>query len=128
VKFLPILECQAPPRKPKCFRRRAKPPYWKLSGDGSAYTTVVCTYYQSNNCRIAAHALQYCLWRNKQNSFHNVITIDDLIKNYSNGIYFQTTVAKILSVLLILFDLLKNAVCIPCPINNNFELEAPLLQ
>ena len=33
-----------------------------------------------------------------------------------------------LSALLILFDLLKNAVCIPCPINNNFELEASLLQ
>jgi len=27
-----------------------------------------------------------------------------------------------------LFDLLKNAVCIPCPINNNFELKASLLQ
>jgi len=29
---------------------------------------------------------------------------------------------------LIFFDLLKNAVCIPCPINNNFELETSLLQ
>jgi len=38
--------------------------------------------------------------------------------------YFQTTVAEIWLALLILFDLLKNAVCIPCPINNNFELEA----
>ena len=28
-------------------------------------------------------------------SFHNVITIDDLIKNYSNRICFQTTVAEI---------------------------------
>jgi len=36
--------------------------------------------------------------------------------------------AEIWSALLILFDLLKNAVCIPCPINNNFELEASLLQ
>jgi len=54
--------------------------------------------------------------------------MDDLVKNYSTGMYFQTTVAKILSALFILFDLLKNAVCIPCPINNNFELEAPLLQ
>jgi len=27
-----------------------------------------------------------------------------------------------------LFDLLKTAVCIPCPINNNFELGASLLQ
>jgi len=33
------------------------------------------------------------------------------------------TVAEILiRDLIILFDLLKNAVCIPCPINNNFEL------
>jgi len=31
--------------------------------------------YQSNNCRTATHALQYCLWRNKQNSFHYVITM-----------------------------------------------------
>jgi len=29
------------------------------------------------------------------NSFHNDITMDDLIKNYSNRIYFQTTVAEI---------------------------------
>jgi len=42
--------------------------------------------------------------------------------------YFKTTVAEILSVLLILFDLLKNAVCIPYPIDNTFELEASLLQ
>ena len=42
--------------------------------------------------------------------------------------YFQTTVAEIWSALLILFDSLKNAVCIPCPINNNFEVEASLLQ
>jgi len=42
--------------------------------------------------------------------------------------HFQTTVAEIWSVLLILFDLLKIAVRIPCPINNNFELEASLLQ
>jgi len=41
---------------------------------------------------------------------------------------FQTTVAEIRSALLILFDLLKNAICIPFPINNNFELEATLLQ
>jgi len=68
------------------------------------------------------------LWRNKQNSFHNVITMDDFIKNCSNGMYFQTNVAEIWLTLLILFDLLKNAVCIPCPINNNFVLEAPLLQ
>ena len=26
------------------------------------------------------------------------------------------------------FDLVKKAVCIPCPINNNFELEASYLQ
>jgi len=54
--------------------------------------------------------------------------MDDLIKNYSNRIYFQTTVAEIWSALLILFDLLKNAACISCPINNNLELEASLLQ
>jgi len=53
---------------------------------------------------------------------------DDLIINYSNRVYFQTTVAEIWSALLILFDLLKNAVWIPCPINNNFELEASLFQ
>ena len=41
---------------------------------------------------------------------------------------FYTTVAEIWSALLILFDLLKNAVCIPCLINNNFELEAAYLQ
>jgi len=40
--------------------------------------TVYCTCYQSNNCRTATYAVQYCLWRNKQNSFHNVITMDDL--------------------------------------------------
>jgi len=33
------------------------------------------------------------------NSFHNDITMDDLIKNYSNRIYFQTTVAEIWSAL-----------------------------
>ena len=71
--------------------------------------TVYCTCYQSNNCRTATYAVQYCLWRNKQNSFHNVITMDDLIKNYSNRMYFWTTVAEIWSALLILFDLLKNA-------------------
>ena len=38
--------------------------------------------------------------------------------------HFQTTVAEIWSALLILFDMLKNAVCIPCPINDNFESEA----
>jgi len=32
------------------------------------------------------------------------------------------------SALLILFGLLKKAVCIPSPINNNFELEASYLQ
>jgi len=64
----------------------------------------------------------------KQNSFDYVITMDDLIKNYKNGKYFWTTVAEIWSALLILFDLLKNAVCIPCPINSNFEVEASLLQ
>ena len=32
------------------------------------------------------------------------------------------------SALFILFDLLKNAICIPCPVNNNFELVASLLQ
>jgi len=42
--------------------------------------------------------------------------------------FFWTTVAEIWSALVILFDLLKNAVCIPCTINNNFELEASLLQ
>ena len=42
--------------------------------------------------------------------------------------YFQITVAEIWSALLILFDLLKNAVCIPCPIKNNFEFEASLFQ
>ena len=31
----------------------------------------------ANNCRTGTHALQYCLWRNKQNSF---ITMDGLIK------------------------------------------------
>ena len=35
----------------------------------------------------ATHALQYCLSRNKQNSFHNVITMDDSMKNYSNRMY-----------------------------------------
>ena len=42
--------------------------------------------------------------------------------------YIQTTVPEMWSALFILFDLLKNAVSIPCPINNNFELEASLLQ
>jgi len=41
--------------------------------------------------------------------------------------YFQTTVAEIWSALFILFDL-RNAVCISCTINNNYELEASLLQ
>jgi len=54
--------------------------------------------------------------------------MNDLIKNHSIRIYYKTTVAEMWSFLLILFDLLKNAVCIPCPINNNFELEASLLQ
>ena len=54
--------------------------------------------------------------------------MDDLIKNYLNRMYFQTTVVEIWSVLLILFDLLKNTICILCQINNNFELEASLLQ
>ena len=51
--------------------------------------------------------------------------MDDLM-NHSNRMYFSTTVAEIWSALL--FDLLKNAVCIPCPIDNNLELEASLLQ
>ena len=81
---------------------------------------ILLLYYQSNNCRTAKHALQYCLWCKKQNSFHNVITMDDLIKNYLNWMYFLTTVPEIWSVLLIVFDLLKNTVCIPCQINNNW--------
>ena len=85
-------------------------------------------YYQSNNCRTVTRELQYCLWRNKQNSFHNAITTDNLIKNFSNKMYFQTTVAEIWSALITLFDLLKITICIPCPINNNFEFEASLLQ
>jgi len=40
--------------------------------------------------------------------------------------YFHITVAEIRSTLLILFDLLKNADCIPCPIENNFDFEASL--
>ena len=43
--------------------------------------------------------------------------MDDLIKNYLNRMYFWTTIAEIWSALLILFDLLKNIICIPCPIN-----------
>jgi len=35
-------------------------------------------YYQCNYWGTATLALQYCLWRNKHNSFHNVITMDDL--------------------------------------------------
>ena len=35
----------------------------------------------------------------------------------------STTEAEIWSALLSLCDLLKNAVCIPCPINDNFKLE-----
>ena len=42
--------------------------------------------------------------------------------------YFQTTVAEIWSALLILFDLLTNDICIPCPINNNSEWKTSLLQ
>jgi len=42
--------------------------------------------------------------------------------------YFEMSVCEIWSALLILFDLLKNAVCILCPINKNFESEASLLQ
>jgi len=53
--------------------------------------------------------------------------MDELIKKYSNRMYFQTTVAEICSALLLLFDLLKDPVCIPCLNNNNFELEASLL-
>jgi len=34
---------------------------------------------------------------------------------------WKSYIAEIWSALLILFDLLKNAVCIPCPINNTFE-------
>ena len=51
----------------------------------------------------------------------------DLIKNYLKQMYFWTTVADIWSALLILFDLLKNAVCNPFPINNKFELQVLLL-
>jgi len=43
-------------------------------------------YYQSKNYRTATQAQQYCLWRNKQHSFY-VITMDDLIKNFSNRMY-----------------------------------------
>jgi len=42
--------------------------------------------------------------------------------------YVWTTAAEMWSALLISFDLLKNAVWIPCPINTNFELETSLLQ
>jgi len=48
----------------------------------------------------ATHALQYCLWRNKQNTLHKVITMDDLIKKYSNRMYFYATVAEIWSAFL----------------------------
>ena len=54
--------------------------------------------------------------------------MDDLIKNYTNRMYCWTIVTEIHSALLILFDFLKNAVCITCSISNNFELEASLLQ
>jgi len=33
-----------------------------------------------SNCRTATYALQYCLWRNKPNSFHDANTMDDLKK------------------------------------------------
>jgi len=36
LRFCQFLECQAPPHKAKAPRRNANPPYWKLSGDGSA--------------------------------------------------------------------------------------------
>jgi len=39
-----------------------------------------------------------------------------------------TTIAEIWSALLMLCGLLKSAVCIPCPINSDFELEGSLLQ
>jgi len=35
LSFCQFLECQAPQHKPKSPRSKAKPPYWKLSGDGS---------------------------------------------------------------------------------------------
>ena len=41
--------------------------------------------------------------------------------------YFKTTGAEIWLAILIVFGLLKNAVCITCPINNNFTLETSLL-
>jgi len=68
------------------------------------------------------HPLQYCLWRNKQFSYchHNgwLKFESNLLLNYCSWDLNS----------LILFDLLKNTICIPCPINNNFELEASLLQ
>ena len=45
-----------------------------------------------------------------------------------NRMYFKNTVAEIWSAHLIFFYLLKNAVCIPCPVNNNFDVEISLLQ
>jgi len=43
-----------------------------------------------------------------------------LQKNYSNRMYVWTTAAEIWAALSTLFDLLKSAVCIPCPVNTNF--------
>ena len=51
--------------------------------------------------------------------FNKKLFESNVLLNYS---------AEISSALLILFDLLKNAVCIPCPINNNFEMEPSLFQ
>ena len=35
LNFCQFLQCQAPPHKSKAPCRNAKPPYWRLSGDGS---------------------------------------------------------------------------------------------
>ena len=45
-----------------------------------------------------------------------------------NALLNYYTVTEIQSALLISFDLFKNVFCIPRQINDNFELEALLLQ
>ena len=77
----------------------------------------------------APHSRQYSLWCNKgkKNSFHDAITIDDLMNKLvkTNALLNYCSWE---SALLISCDLFKNVFCITWQINDNFELEALLLR
>jgi len=70
------------PNQNICSQTLSKLDIFPESGDKFTNMAVLpVLHYQSNNCRTATHALPYCLWCNKHNTFHNVVAMDHLINN-----------------------------------------------